>query len=99
METILEKAGKKGLVFRKRHHAIANVTRRKDAVLPTQAAGAAPVIGDRDDGGEIGNGAFGAGVFVGAADHEFLEATEERREPGAASKSDDAEAVGKNLRF
>jgi len=90
----LEKTSKKGLIFRKRHHAIANVTRRKDAVLPAQATGAAPVIGDRDDGGEIGDGPFGAGVFVGAADDQFLEAAEERRETGAPSKSDDAEAVG-----
>jgi len=97
VKTILEKAGEKGFVFRKRHHAIANVSRRKDAVFATQAAGAAAVIGDRDDGGKIGDGAFSAGEFVGAANDQFLEAAEERGQAGAASESDDAEAAGKSL--
>src|SRR5204862_1490285 len=97
VKTILEKAGEQGFVFRKRHHAIANVSGRKDAVLATQAARAPAVIGDRDDGSEIGDGAFSAGEFVGAANDQFLEAAEERREAGAASKSDDAEAARKSL--
>ncbi len=67
--------------------------------LASQAAGTAAVIGDGDDRGEIGDGALGAGVLVGAADDEFLEAAEERGEAGAASESDDSEAAGKSLRF
>src|SRR6267378_1602469 len=99
MEAVLKQASEKGFIFRKSHHAIADVAGREDAVLPAQAAGAAAVIGDRDDGGEIGDGAFGAGVLVDAADDEFLEAAKERGESGAASKSDDAEAAGKSFRF
>ena len=99
VEAVLKQASEKSFIFRKSHHAVADVAGREDAVLPAQAAGAAAVIGDRDDGGEIGDGAFRAGVFVGAADDEFLEAAEERGEAGAASKSDDAEAVGKHLWF
>src|SRR5260370_238475 len=74
MKTILEQATEKRFVFREGHHAVADVAGRKDAVFAAQAAGAAAVIGDSDDGGEIGDGSFGAGVFVGAADNEFLEA-------------------------
>src|SRR5713226_2487712 len=97
MKTILEKAAEKSFIFRKSHHAIADVTGRKDAVLAAQAAGAATVISNGDDGGEIGDGAIGASVFIGAADDEFLEATKERGKPGATAKSNDAEAAGKRL--
>src|SRR6267378_4023450 len=99
MEAVLKQASEKSFIFRKSHHAVADVAGRKDAVFAAQAAGAAAVIGDRDDGGEIGDGAFGAGVLVDAADDEFLEAAKERGESGAASKSDDAEAAGKSFRF
>src|SRR4029077_1003969 len=58
VKTILEEAAKKSFVLRKSDHAIANVAGREDAVLAAQAAGAAAVIGDGDDGGEIGDGMF-----------------------------------------
>src|SRR2546421_4953459 len=99
MKTILKQAAEQCFILRKSHHAVADVAGREDAVLPAQAAGAAAVIGDRDDGGEIGDGAFGAGVLVDAADDEFLEAAKERGKASAASKSDDAEAAGKSFWF
>jgi len=99
MEAVLKQAAEEGFIFRKGHHAVADVAGREEAVLPAQAAGAAAVIGDRDDGGEIGDGVFGAGVLIDAADDEFLEAAKERGKSGAASKSDDAEAAGKSFRF
>src|SRR5712692_7949981 len=99
VETILEEAAEKGFVFRKSHHAVADIAGREDAVFAAQAAGASAVIGDCDDGCEIGDGAFDAGMFAGVADDEFLEAAEERGKAGAASKSNDAEAAGKSLRF
>src|SRR5882672_9478857 len=99
VEAVLKQAAEQGFIFRKSHHAVADVAGREDAVFAAQAAGAAAVIGDRDDGGEIGDGAFGAGELVDAADDEFLEAAKERRKAGAASKSDDAEAAGESFRF
>jgi hypothetical protein len=42
---------------------------------------------------------LGAGVLVGAADDEFLEAAEERGEAGAAAESHYAEAAVKSFRF
>ncbi len=99
VKTILEQAAEKGFIFRESHHAIANVAGRKDAVLAAQAAGAAAVIGDGDDRGEIGDGPFGGGATVGAANHVFLESPKQRGKPGAASKSDDAETGGKSFRF
>ena len=61
VETILEQAAEQGFVLGKRDHAIANIARGKNAIFAAQAAGAAAVIGDGDDGGEIRNGrsAFG----------------------------------------
>src|SRR5207302_9510718 len=94
-----KQTSEKGFIFREGYHAVADVAGREDAVFAAQAAGAAAVIGDRDDGGDIGDGAFGAGVLVDAADDEFLEAAKERREACAASKRDDAEAAGKSFWF
>ena len=99
VEAVLKQAAEEGFIFRKSHHAVADVAGREDAVLPAQAAGAAAVIGDGDDGGEIGDGVFGAGVLVDAANDEFLEAAKERGKAGAASKGDDAEAAGESFRF
>src|SRR6266513_4167201 len=93
MEAVLKQASEKGFIFRKSHHAIADVAGREDAVLAAQPAGTAAVIGDGDDGGEISDGAFSAGVLVDAADDKFLEAAKQRREACAASKSDDAETA------
>ena len=74
VETILEKAAEQGFVLRKGDHAVADVTRRENAVFAAKAAGASAVIGNGDDGGEIGDGALGSGMFVAAANDVFLEA-------------------------
>src|SRR5260370_6750757 len=94
MKTILEEAAEKGFIFRKSHHAVANVAGREDAILAAQAAGAAAVIGDGDEGGEIGDGTLGAGVLVGAADDVVLEAAKQRGQSRAAAESDKPEAAG-----
>ena len=99
VEAVLKQAAEEGFIFRKSHHAVADVAGRENAVLAAQAAGTAAVIGDGDDGGEVGDGVFGAGVLVDAANDEFLEAAKERGKAGAASKSHDAEAAGKSFRF
>src|SRR4029077_17431112 len=89
----------KSFIFRKSDHAIAYVAGRKDAVFAAQSAGAAAVIGDRDDGGEGGDGTLSAGLFVGAANDVFLKAAEERGEAGAAAEGDNAEAARERFRF
>src|SRR6266481_6951081 len=99
VKTILEQSAEKGFIFRKRHHAIADVAGREDAILAAQAAGAAAVIGDGDDGGKISDGALGAGVLVGAADDVVLEAAKQRGQSGAAAESDNPEASGQGFRF
>jgi len=99
MEAVLKEASEKGFIFGKSDHAVANVAGRENAILATQAAGTAAVIGYGDDGGEIGDGVPGAGVLVGAADDEFLEAAEEGGEAGASAEGYYAEAVGKRFRF
>jgi len=73
VKTVLKKAAEKSFIFRKGDHTVADVAGRKDAILAAQAAGAAAVIGDGDDRGEIGNGALGSRVLIGAADDVFLE--------------------------
>src|SRR5260370_25127393 len=77
VKTILKKAAEEGFIFRKSHHAVANVAGRENAVLAAQATGASAVIGDGDDGGEIGNAALGAGALDGAAGDDFPQTPDE----------------------
>ena len=93
VKAILKEAAEQGFVFGERDHAVANVAGRKNAIFAAQAAGAAAVIGDGDDGGEIGDRALGAGVFVVAAHDEFFQAAQQRGKSGAAAESDDAESA------
>src|SRR5205807_9206563 len=99
MKTILKQPAEQSLILRESDHAVADIAGREDAVLAAQAAGAAAVIGNGNNGSEIGDGPFGGGTVVSAANHVFLEATKQRGKPGAASQGDDAEAGGKSLRF
>jgi len=99
VEAILKKAAKESFIFRKSDHTVADVAGRKDAVFAAQAAGAAAVIGDGDDGGEIGDGALGSRVLIGAADDVFLESAKKGREAGAAAEGDYAETAVQRFRF
>ena len=53
-KTILEEVAEQGLVGGERDQAVADITRRQNVVVAAQAAGAATIVGDGDDGGEIG---------------------------------------------
>ena len=99
VEAVLEEAAEKRFIFRKGDHAVANVARRENAILAAQAAGAAAVIGDGDDGSKIGDGVFGAGVFAGARNDKFLEAAEQSGEASASAEGYDAEASGERVWF
>ncbi len=99
VEPVLKEVPEKRFVFRERHHAVANVAGRKDAVLAPQAAGTAPVVRDRDDGGEIGDGPLETGELIGTPDHVLFQAAEQRGKPRAPAQRDDAEARGKRIRF
>ena len=61
VKAILKEAAEQGFVLRERDHAVANVAGRKDAIFAAQAAGAAAVVGDGDDGGEVRDGMLGVG--------------------------------------
>ena len=63
-ETILEQSAEQRFVFGQRHHAIANVAGRKDTIFAAQAAGAATVIGDGDDCGQIDDGPLRGRVWI-----------------------------------
>ena len=56
-KAILKEFAEQVLVFRESHHAVADVARRQHGIFAAQAAGAAAVVGDGDDGDEIGDGA------------------------------------------
>ncbi len=74
VEAILKEAAEKSFVLRKGDHAVADVAGRQDTIFAAQAAGAAAVIGDGDDGGEVGDGMVRGGGFVAAARDELFQA-------------------------
>ena len=99
VKAILKQAAEQGFVFRKGDHAVADVAGRKNTVLAAQTAGAAAVVGDGDDGGEVGDGALAAGVFIDAAEDVLLEPAEKRGKTGAAAEGDHSEAARERFRI
>ena len=95
-ETILEKFAEQVLVLRERDHAVAYVTRRKNAILASQAAGAAAVVRHGDHRREIGDGP--ADFFLFCRGDIFFQAAEDGGESGAASQSDNANGTRALLR-
>src|ERR1700676_62544 len=79
MKTVLKKAAEQRFVFGKRDHAVANIARWQDAIFTPQATGTATVVRHGNDGGKIGNGAFGVGVFVVAADDVLFQSAKKGR--------------------
>ena len=96
-EAVLEEAAEQGFVFGEGDHAVADVAGREDAVFAAQAAGGAAVVGDGDDGDEVGDGALGGGVIVAAANAVFFEAAQEGGEAGATTEGHDAEAAAEDF--
>ena len=95
VETILEEATEKRFVFGKSDHAIANVAGREDAIFTSQAAGAAAVIGDGNDGGKVGDGTVEGGTIVATADDVLLKAAQQGGQASATAKSDNAKAASR----
>ena len=78
VEAVLEKTAEQRFVLGERDHAVANIARWQDAIFTAQSAGAAAVVGDGDDRGEIGDGALRVGIFVIAADDVLFQSAEQR---------------------
>jgi hypothetical protein len=60
-KTVIEKLREELLVFSQCDHAVANVPRRKDAEVASQAPGASALVSNGDDGGQPGNPGLAAG--------------------------------------
>jgi hypothetical protein len=100
VEAVLEEPGEQVLVFGERDHAVANVAGGKHFEVFAKAAGGASVVGDGDDGGEVGDGAGGVLAArtgergrAGRGCDVALEAAQQRREPGASADGDDPQAA------
>jgi hypothetical protein len=73
-ETVLKKTGEQRRILAQRHQAIADVARRQHIEVAAQAAGAATIVGDGDDGGD-----FEAGNRRVAGLGEILQPLQQRR--------------------
>ena len=97
VKAILEKLSEQSFVLGECDHAIADIAGGEHAIFAAEAAGAASVIGDGNDCGEIGNGAFGRGLLIATTNNVLLETAEQGGETGAPAESNDAAAA--NRRF
>jgi hypothetical protein len=93
VKAILKEPSEQGFVFGKRHHAIANVAGREDAVLAAQTPGAATVIGDGNNGGEIGDRAVRMSGLIFAANDVFFKTTQQGGQTGTAAQGHDAKCA------
>ena len=84
----MKQAAEQRFVLRKRHHAIANIPWREDAIFPSQAAGAAAVIGDGNDCSQIYDGPLRRGIRIMARDDMQLKPAKKRGKAGTTAKSD-----------
>jgi len=73
----------------KSDHAIADVARGQNAIFAAQATGAAAVIGDRHDSGEVGNG-LGRPAFA-ALGNVLFQAAQNGGKTRAAAERDHAD--------
>ena len=94
VETILKETAQQGFIVGQSDHAVANIAGRKDAIFAAKAAGAAAIIGNCDNSGEIGDGPLESGVPIAAANDVFLQAAQQRGKTGAATQRNDAQAWG-----
>jgi len=66
-------------------------------VFAAEAARAATVIGDGDNGGQIDDRALGSGILIAATNDMLFQAAEKRGKSGATAKSDNTKAAGEVL--
>jgi hypothetical protein len=97
VETVLEKLGEQGFVFGEGDQAVADVAGREHAIFAAEATGAATVIGNGDNGGQIDDRALGGGLLIAAANDVLLEAAEKRGKSGAAAESDDTQTWNRSF--
>ena len=91
LKAVLEEPGHQGLVFRKCHHAVADVTRRKDLEIATQPPGAAAIVGDGHDRGYVDDRRQRTVTGLGRGPRVPLESIEEGGESGASADAHNPE--------
>lgn len=94
VKAVLEKAAEQRFVFRKRDHAVADVTRRQHAVFAAKTAGTAAIVGDGDNRGQVSDGAIAGSVAIRAKDDMLLQPTKQRGKAGASTERDHTQSAG-----
>jgi hypothetical protein len=92
MKTILKEPSEQRLILGKRDHAIANIARRQNAILAAQTAGAAAVVGDGNNRGEIRNGPISADMLIFATAYMLFQSAQQRGQTRAATQRHDTKA-------
>jgi len=94
VKAILKQASEQSFVFRESDHAVANVARRQHSVFAAKPAGAAAIVGDSDNRGEVRDGAFTGSVAVRAADDMLFQTAEQRGKACSAAERDHTQSAG-----
>ena len=94
MKTVLEEPSEQRFIFRQGDHAVADVSGRQHAIFAAKPAGAAAIVGDGDNRGEVGDGTFAGGAAVRAAHNVLFQTTKQCGKARAATECDDAQTAG-----
>src|ERR1700747_3586336 len=90
VKPILKQSPEQSLILGERYHAVADVAGRKDTILSAQTAGAAAIVGDCDDSGEIADRVFEIGR-IKAAGNVLFQTPQQREKPRPSTQSNNIE--------
>jgi len=93
VKPVLKQPAQQRFVARERDHAVAYIAWRQNPVFAAQPAGAAAVIRDGHDRGEIGDRPFRSGRRIVAWNHVMFQSAQQRRKSRPAAQGDDAQAA------
>jgi hypothetical protein len=93
LEAVLKQPTEQRFFFRKRHHAVADIAGRKDAIFAAEPTGTPAIIGYGDNRSKLAYGPRGIWMFIAATDYIFLEAAKQCGQSGAPAEGDNAEAT------
>jgi hypothetical protein len=89
-EAVVEEAGEQVFFSTEGDHAVAEVAGGEHVEVLAETAGGAAIVSDGDQGGEVGDGGR-CGVRT-CESYMFAETVKKRREAGASTEGNDAEA-------
>src|SRR3984957_18480714 len=95
LKTILKQPPQQRFILGQRHHTVANISRRKNAIFPPQPPRRPAIIRYRNDRHQVRNRTLRRRVIVAAPHAMLLEPPQQRRQARTPAKRDHAKPAAK----